>query len=1179
MKGKKLIVPVMLASLVGAPVAVLNNAVASKAYAYDNTTAENKVSVVGPEIQLKSYKTKYKLGDAELSGGLKVPEVSNPNHYKLTKTAIYPDGTEVTLEEEQTAITLAGRGTYKFKYSLVDETGDKTISTNLFDEVCIFIEGDDYSLEMPTNSYHIVPKEMKYTEDRVVTFPVPNVYENDELADSLGGEVKLVVEKTGGNQVDDADIEYVAKDAQENTTGEAYYKVTFHSEGRYTYHYIYKVADEVVARTEGEKSFWLRTNSTAEDVTLDYSLLSDIKTSGGEVGTAISLPQVKVFAKGNSSKTYDAYTKIKVTYIGNETDDIVEVDLEEDGFSFVPKYTGDYQVEYQISIPNLGLSVTNPKKYTIKDVADTTSPVLYLTNSYTVGEDGKINDQDVADKTTEEIVRMIGDLSHNVESYYALSATDPNKVTVTIPAAYVSDNHTDRDEVTVTRVLYKRYNSSNTFKIVKTADGDEAQDDTTKVAYYTFGNGENQNGVGEYVVKYTVEDKNGNKKDYSYYIYIKANGDVEADWVPQINMDTTDNIPNSLKSDEKKTITFSKPEVNDKHNGVKYDSNLDVHTYYAYSAEEITKDNIAEKFDSLTKTELYLNENKQYELEYEGATTGVKYLYIITTAKNSYNSDKTAYAFKAVKIRSINPDDAPATISFGEGKVSIDVVQFKERLINANKKSNGGVLKDEDYTDFNIIGDNGLTGDSKALFKQGDKIILPAVTFTDNDENLSVGVYVTYLSNDGKTVNKVNVNSFNCKNWMSGTEYNTTISNASFIADYAKMYTITYVARDINNNVTSRSFAVYVNDTIAPVIKVENASAFAEKAEVWQEFKVPTAYVVDNGERDDSISVKWDVSTNDGYYERTDNGFTPKATGTYYITYTAVDDAGNESFNKQHSVEVVATDKSNPILKVVDGAKNYKTDYEWDSDKNYVYFAIPKVVDVNETVGGVVVDSPVVKHSSSSSEIEKISNPGLDGYSSDYYYFYKASKQGVYTATYTAKNKFNPDKSSTLAITINVGDCVAPEIEWVDEDNKVVSSVTEGDTWQFNMSMVNIFDEYDGDVEDENITITMTDPDGKTVDNGDDYKYTFDKVGSYTFKIVAKDKAGNSTYNDYSYTIVVNAKDSNVQNKNTVLGMSPALGTTLIVLSVVVLGGVIVYFVLSSNKARKVTNAKNKNKK
>ncbi len=1176
MKGKKYIVPVMLASLVGAPAAILNNSVVSNASAYDK---DSTTSILGPEIQLSGYEAKYEKGD-----DITIPKVDAENlgtlKFKVTvtdplgETTIFGEdgqGYAVFKNDGTDKVKANYAGTYTIKYEVY---GASTITTTLIDEISILVVGDEYSLDMPTNSYHVVPSEMKYTANRVVTFPVPEVFKNGESLETLDGEIQLVITKTGGDSVvlksSDA-TQFVAKDASGNTTGEAYFKHTFTTAGRYRYKYQYKVGSEIVEGTDS-KTFKLSETTTIEDTVLNFSTVSDIKTTGVEVGDLVELPEVKVFEKGNSSKTFDAYTKIVVTYLGPETVASTAVELEEDGFSFIPKYTGNYQVEYKISIPNMnGLSVENAKKYIISGVVDNDAAEIFLTGSYNVSEDGKVtkgsDTTDLSTKDAEEVVEILGDMTSYVDSYYVLDSN--NEVTVQLPAAYAVDNHADIKGITITRELYKKGNSSNTFRIVKLGNDDETETDASKVAQYTFS--KSGNGVGDYVVRYYVKDDStsGNGKYYSYYIYVRDSETLKADWVPTISLDSNADIPAQVEKDE--TITFAPATAVDKHDGVIYDKNLDIHTYYAFSDAKV--DTAQAAFALANKVELKENEDGEYEIDVKTAQDSNNYVYIVTTAKNSYG-ENTAYAFKEVKINRINADDTvKPTLKIGAVEKAEDVATKLDNLDAA--AFNTAILVANEKTGI-TLGTNGLTADGKGAFDQKETVKLPAMTFIDNGEDITLSVYVTYLSNDGKTVNKVDITSYDRNSLKVGDRYYYTISNANFVADYAKMYTVTFVARDVNNMFSCTSFGVYVNDTVAPVIKVKNNSKFAESLEVGSWFNVPEATVEDNGDVTD-IKASWKVVSSGGAFQTNNNGFRPLDTGTYYVVYTAKDesDLSTTTPEKQYSVEVVATEK--PQIKLV--ASAYEEEYDWDYENKSVIFAVPKAT-AEDKLGSVIVGTPSVKDGNDQDVTAASASEAEAAFPTEYdatkYYYYKAQSQGNYTVSYTAKRW---DKlTSTTTLSIEIGDCDAPEIKWVNKEKDFTATVNEGDTWQFNMNMVNIEDNLDDTIDADNITVTMTDPDGTVLDNGDDYKYTFDKEGKYTFKIQAKDTAGNNTYNDFSYTITVKAKDPNTVEKNTVLGMSPAVGTTLIVLSVVVLGGVVVYFVLSSKNAMKPKKDR-KNKK
>jgi len=76
------------------------------------------------------------------------------------------------------------------------------------------------------------------------------------------------------------------------------------------------------------------------------------------------------------------------------------------------------------------------------------------------------------------------------------------------------------------------------------------------------------------------------------------------------------------------------------------------------------------------------------------------------------------------------------------------------------------------------------------------------------------------------------------------------------------------------------------------------------------------------------------------------------------------------------------------------------------------------------------------------------------------------------------------------------------------------------------------------------------------------YKIKLDKVGSYKLEVNVKDNVGNSAKTE-SFTFEVTAKSTD----NTMT--YKVVGTVLIVVSVVILAGVIVYFIVSKVKLDK----------
>ena len=185
--------------------------------------------------------------------------------------------------------------------------------------------------------------------------------------------------------------------------------------------------------------------------------------------------------------------------------------------------------------------------------------------------------------------------------------------------------------------------------------------------------------------------------------------------------------------------------------------------------------------------------------------------------------------------------------------------------------------------------------------------------------------------------------------------------------------------------------------------------------------------------------------------------------------------------------------------------------------------------------------------------------------------YFEATVEGQYTITYKAVSKFGVE--STVTKTLALGDCENPTLEWKKED--IVTEVKLNEEFKLDLSKLNL-DDNKTSVEDlaDKLTVTLTSPSSQTVTNNgseSSYKWNMTETGNYTLKFVLKDNAGNT--NTYTYSI--NVPEEEVEEET----MSPVLGTVLVVLSVVVLAGVVIYFVASSRKkGGKVTRPTKKNK-
>ena len=206
----------------------------------------------------------------------------------------------------------------------------------------------------------------------------------------------------------------------------------------------------------------------------------------------------------------------------------------------------------------------------------------------------------------------------------------------------------------------------------------------------------------------------------------------------------------------------------------------------------------------------------------------------------------------------------------------------------------------------------------------------------------------------------------------------------------------------------------------------------------------------------------------------------------------------------------------------------------------------------------------------------------------------KLVRDGQYTIRYSVQVKDsggqNVGDPRTLEYTIANGDVRDPEVEI--QDGLLQESYKVGDTLTIDIDRIDVFDnittgdeEYDREELLKTIQITLRNNDtgeSERINNtGSDGYYVFEKelteVGNYTLTITVQDKAGNRN-DGASVSFDVTSDDGETIN------VQEVLGGVLIGLSVAVLAGVVIYFVVSKVKLDKrakgytqdVKNDKNK---
>lgn len=189
---------------------------------------------------------------------------------------------------------------------------------------------------------------------------------------------------------------------------------------------------------------------------------------------------------------------------------------------------------------------------------------------------------------------------------------------------------------------------------------------------------------------------------------------------------------------------------------------------------------------------------------------------------------------------------------------------------------------------------------------------------------------------------------------------------------------------------------------------------------------------------------------------------------------------------------------------------------------------------------------------------------------------------GRYTLTYTvaAKNSMGQPVGSTKTISyeLSVGDVIAPTIEIDNTNNAFIKSTYNvGDVIDIQVDKITVEDETTIDrntlldrlvIQVRNTSTNTTTTLSNTSDVPGDYAYSYEikEEGSYTVSIYVRDAAGNtSTTREFSFTV-------GDDGTSTPVNVQEIVGQVLIGVSVAILAGVVIYFVVSKvreNKSKK----------
>lgn len=366
-----------------------------------------------------------------------------------------------------------------------------------------------------------------------------------------------------------------------------------------------------------------------------------------------------------------------------------------------------------------------------------------------------------------------------------------------------------------------------------------------------------------------------------------------------------------------------------------------------------------------------------------------------------------------------------------------------------------------------------------------------------------------------------------------------TVQEATFTPNRAGIYVINYVAYDHSGNYSVKSTTITVASKATPVIAISDYETEMQLGN----FYIPKANIYVDGKIDEGATL-----------ERYVEGDVNKI-GTVKVTYKGKSSTGNTA--EDVTITITIKDTVAPTV-IVDGEVPLYASLEKDEADETKYKEI-EVPGFTATDDGSKIDPSkysITIKGKNGEELKKVEG-SANGTS------FRPTGDGKYTVIYSATDRAGNTK--TESYTIAVGDVDKPALEIKEGSEPTTKATLKNGKYSLKISASDITITDNGETlsNDTYLTIVVKDSTGKTIQADEDtkYVYTLSEAGKYTVTITAKDKAANETVK--TYTVDVSAEETKASTTTEVFG------TVLLVLSILVLFGVVFYFVKPAPKSKK----------
>ena len=1177
------------------------------------------MSVEGKEFVIPLLSSSFGETEGLDSYTIRVVDPAGQNHDYVVQEdlATNPDADEFfddskLQDPEKPGLRVNVRNSGKYSIVYVVTIGDKTYYSNTYSVTVKNVSYElDFSIREGENAglNVLLPSNMAPSTEEI-ELPVANVKlaGEDEYVE-LSEMIKPVVYYNGAI-LDENEVDGKLRFDE----GAQRYYLTPSEEGRYTIEYTYNyganrptqtfvinVSEDFVEPTVDDLRLTVQSMPTIELGDIDVTLPSITVSDGISNNASFNLKSIEI-TKSNNSEIKQTLTNN--TYTFNMT-------TGEDGFTNVTDYrdlVGNYLVKYTI-VDAYG----NEKSIQVRlsNVTDNTAPTIHMAYDYELeGEAGNqtpttttVDGEIVDDVNTNYAVDLKANYGWNELVFPAIYATDSvskysdftfvryiqNTNTRTI---YYLDNYKFEDgelvEVTegetgynyaadvATNPGYRNYNKAVRFQF--TENGEES-DISRYAGEYT---------LGYYVYSNTIKVQESNLYSsgttrYSFNILSRATVgseeglDEDEQTTPITNISNIKNN-DTVSSNEDLTVYISATDEGD--------SRLKNAVFYYYNSTSDTE--LDEGYSSVFEQDLYTamkailandeSDTKKHKCnllddpQLITKMVNLGYNGFAVATQDEVNNTEFVVDFTGY---SENPNITIVAVSLNDyNRVGIDSRTLTIENSTETDAPEFDIIEISDGNYGSLISGGNVLEDGSLVFNQAEDVILPAIQFTDADSTLAMNVvyYVNspetekaglqYLSTSGKVFGDNSIIGGTIKTTQVGTYY------------------VIYTATDDAGNTTSVYFTFVVEDSSDPILNVEvtsddeiSKSGNTVTAEMGSTITFdPTLYASDGKQvlPDDGVVVT--VDDNGGLdYEKNGNSYTFNDVGSYTVKVTGEYD-GRTAVERVIYVNITLPEMT------WDNEITVQTTARTGQD---VYLPYLTASQGDETATVVVNVLDPDGHTPVAGDAKLVT---LNGYQV-WMFTTNENSKGTYTVTYTATTS---NASIEQSFEIKVGDNVAPTFTIVGEDVLGQDLIYDGETeisYQINLNRskntleivvksgdttiythdtkLEIWDRDDSGSSRKmtswtNLTVELT---GDNVSESSETTglYTISGTGECTLTLTMTDSYSNTATKEIKFEVVTETAPEDNTNDTVV-------GTVLIVLSLVILAGVILFFTFTGKK-------------